>query len=116
MIMGLSDFFSSGMTTIIGFSPQQLLTKDFRELRSTVEKMGLLTPNLLFFYLIFLHIILFDIGAWLIIWHFGTSSIPFFTGVAFFTIAQVWYGSCHVIKIGIFFYICGGSKEFHTFH
>ncbi|KAK9410204.1 fatty acid desaturase 1-like [Crotalus adamanteus] len=70
-------------------SKNQLLAKDFRELRSTVEKMGLLTPNLLFFGLIFLHIILFDISAWLTVWYFGTSSISFFTGVAFFTIAQV---------------------------
>ncbi|XP_026575917.1 fatty acid desaturase 1-like [Pseudonaja textilis] len=69
-------------------SKNQLLINDFRELRSTVEKMGLLTPSLLFFSLIFLHILFFDISAWLIIWYFGTSSIPFYTGVAFFTIAQ----------------------------
>ncbi|KAM3854427.1 acyl-CoA (8-3)-desaturase-like [Vipera latastei] len=69
-------------------SKNQLLAKDFRELRSTVEKMGLLTPNPVFFTLIFLHVILLDIGAWLTVWYFGTSSIPFFTGVAFFTIAQ----------------------------
>uniref|UniRef100_A0A8C6V4F9 Cytochrome b5 heme-binding domain-containing protein n=1 Tax=Naja naja TaxID=35670 RepID=A0A8C6V4F9_NAJNA len=61
----------------------QLLIKDFRELRSTVEKMGLLTPNLLFFSLIFLHILFFDISAWLIIWYFGTSSIPFYTDLFF---------------------------------
>lgn len=115
MIMGLSNFFNWN-DYLLGF-PQQLLAKDFRELRSTVEKMGLLTPNPLFFSLIFLHIILFDIGAWLTIWYFGTSSISFFTGVAFFTIAQVQYGPCHVIRIGIFFYIClKVFKVFHTFH
>ncbi|XP_063145270.1 acyl-CoA (8-3)-desaturase-like [Candoia aspera] len=69
-------------------SKNQLLIEDFRELRSTVEKMGLLTPNLLFFFLISFHIILLDVAAWLIIWYFGTSSIPFFTGLALFTIAQ----------------------------
>ncbi|XP_007440899.1 fatty acid desaturase 1-like [Python bivittatus] len=69
-------------------SKDELLIKDFRELRSTVEKMGLLTPNLWFFFLIFIHIILCDVGAWLTIWYFGTSSVPFFVGCALFTIAQ----------------------------
>ncbi|XP_066475869.1 acyl-CoA (8-3)-desaturase-like [Tiliqua scincoides] len=69
-------------------SKNQLLVKDFRELRSIVEKMGLLKPNSLFFFLIFLHIVLLDVAAWLTIWYFGTSVGPFFIGVLLFTTAQ----------------------------
>ncbi|XP_053128189.1 acyl-CoA (8-3)-desaturase-like isoform X3 [Hemicordylus capensis] len=69
-------------------SKNQLLVKDFRELRSTVEKMGLLKPSNLFFVLIFLHIVLLDIAAWWTIWYFGASLVPFFVGVGLFTTAQ----------------------------
>ncbi|KAF7245490.1 Acyl-CoA (8-3)-desaturase [Varanus komodoensis] len=69
-------------------SKNQLLVQDFRELRSTVEKMGLLKPNSLFFFLIFLHIMLLDVAAWMTIWYFGTSLVPFLIGVALFTTAQ----------------------------
>uniref|UniRef100_A0A8D0DKB7 Cytochrome b5 heme-binding domain-containing protein n=1 Tax=Salvator merianae TaxID=96440 RepID=A0A8D0DKB7_SALMN len=62
--------------------------KDFRELRSTVEKMDLLKPNIFFFFLMFLHIVVLDVAAWLTIWYFGDSLIPFFVGVALFTTAQ----------------------------
>ncbi|XP_062994684.1 acyl-CoA (8-3)-desaturase-like [Elgaria multicarinata webbii] len=70
-------------------SKNQLLMKDFRELRSTVEKMGLLKPNSLFFFLMFLHIVILDVAAWMTIWYFGSSLVPFFIGVALNTIAQV---------------------------
>ncbi|XP_062973090.1 acyl-CoA (8-3)-desaturase-like [Elgaria multicarinata webbii] len=69
-------------------SKNQLLMKDFRELRSTVEKMGLLKPNSLFFFLMFLHIVILDVAAWMTIWYFGSSLVPFFIGVALNTIAQ----------------------------
>ncbi|XP_003224187.1 acyl-CoA (8-3)-desaturase isoform X1 [Anolis carolinensis] len=69
-------------------SKNQLLVNDFRELRATVEKMGLLKPNRLFFFLMLVHIIVLDVAAWLTIWYFGASSLPFFVGVACFTIAQ----------------------------
>ncbi|XP_060119166.1 acyl-CoA (8-3)-desaturase-like [Heteronotia binoei] len=66
----------------------QLIVEDFRKLRSTVEKMGLLKPDNFFFFLVFLHIVLLDIVAWLTIWYFGSSLVPFFIGVALFTTAQ----------------------------
>ncbi|XP_062823533.1 acyl-CoA (8-3)-desaturase isoform X2 [Anolis carolinensis] len=71
-----------------GQDATQLLVNDFRELRATVEKMGLLKPNRLFFFLMLVHIIVLDVAAWLTIWYFGASSLPFFVGVACFTIAQ----------------------------
>uniref|UniRef100_A0A8D0KV32 Cytochrome b5 heme-binding domain-containing protein n=1 Tax=Strix occidentalis caurina TaxID=311401 RepID=A0A8D0KV32_STROC len=39
------------------------LLEDFRELRCTVEKMGLLRPNYTFFFLIFLHIMVLDAAS-----------------------------------------------------
>ncbi|KAG8125551.1 putative Fatty acid desaturase 1 protein [Naja naja] len=53
------------------------LVEDFRELRATVEKMGLLNSNHLFFLLSLLHILLLDVSAWLNVWYFGTSLVPF---------------------------------------
>lgn len=57
--------------------PQKALTDEFRELRATVERMGLLKANHLFFLLYLLHILLLDVAAWLILWIFGTSLVPF---------------------------------------
>ncbi|XP_034624678.1 acyl-CoA (8-3)-desaturase-like [Trachemys scripta elegans] len=58
-------------------SKNKLLVEDFRELRTTVERMGLLNPNHLFFFLLLLHILLLDAAAWLTIWYFGSSLLPF---------------------------------------
>uniref|UniRef100_A0A8D0L8L4 Cytochrome b5 heme-binding domain-containing protein n=1 Tax=Sphenodon punctatus TaxID=8508 RepID=A0A8D0L8L4_SPHPU len=69
-------------------SKNKMLVEDFRELRTTMERMGLLKPNRLFFFLIFLHILLLDAAAWLTVWYFGTSWVPFLVGVALFTTAQ----------------------------
>lgn len=84
--------------------PQQLLVKDFRELRSVVEQMGLLKPSNLFFFLIFLHIVLLDVAAWLTIWYFGTSVGSFFLSVLLFTSAQVQcWNHYAVLEICLFF-------------
>nr|XP_033784316.1 acyl-CoA (8-3)-desaturase isoform X1 [Geotrypetes seraphini] len=53
------------------------LTKEFRELRTVVEKMGLMKPNHLFFFGILFHILLLDLAAWLTIWYFGASLVPY---------------------------------------
>ncbi|KAJ7344256.1 hypothetical protein JRQ81_000206 [Phrynocephalus forsythii] len=53
------------------------LTEDFRELRGTVEKMGLLEPNHIFFFLYLAHILALDVAAWLNLWYFGCSLVPF---------------------------------------
>uniref|UniRef100_A0A7M4EIS7 Fatty acid desaturase 1-like n=1 Tax=Crocodylus porosus TaxID=8502 RepID=A0A7M4EIS7_CROPO len=58
-------------------SKNKLLVEDFRELRTTVERLGLLKPNYLFFALHLFHILLMDIAAWLTLWYFGSSLVPF---------------------------------------
>nr|XP_056707683.1 acyl-CoA (8-3)-desaturase-like [Euleptes europaea] len=73
-------------------SKNELLVKDFRDLSVTVKKMGLMDSNYLFFALMFLHIILLDIAAWMIIYYFGTSWVPFIFSMFTFAIAQVQYG------------------------
>ncbi|KFQ70228.1 Fatty acid desaturase 1, partial [Phaethon lepturus] len=81
------------------------LLEDFRELRCTIEKMGLLRPNYVFFFLIFLHLLVLDAASWLVIWYFGISLVPFLVGIALFTIAQIqmgWFqhdlGHCSVFR------------------
>ncbi|KAG9475702.1 hypothetical protein GDO78_003878 [Eleutherodactylus coqui] len=53
------------------------MVEDFRALRSTVEQMGLLKPNKLFFVGVLLHILLLDALAWLNLYFLGSSLIPF---------------------------------------
>ncbi|XP_007106251.2 acyl-CoA (8-3)-desaturase isoform X2 [Physeter macrocephalus] len=53
------------------------LTEEFRELQATVERMGLMKANPVFFLLYLLHILLLDVIAWLTLWLFGTSFLPF---------------------------------------
>ncbi|XP_064432399.1 acyl-CoA (8-3)-desaturase isoform X3 [Mirounga angustirostris] len=53
------------------------LIDEFRELRATVERMGLMKANHVFFLLYLLHILLLDVAAWLTLWVFGTSLVPF---------------------------------------
>ncbi|GAB0189718.1 acyl-CoA (8-3)-desaturase-like [Grus japonensis] len=67
----------------------KMLVKDFRELRATVEKMGLLKPNQLFFFLHLAHILLLDTAAWLILFYFGTSLMPFIVSLVALTVSQV---------------------------
>ncbi|NXU73907.1 FADS1 desaturase, partial [Oreotrochilus melanogaster] len=81
------------------------LLEDFRELRCTIEKMGLLRPNSIFFFLIFLHLLVLDAASWLVVWYFGISFVPFVVGMAFFTTAQIqmgWFqhdlGHCSVLR------------------
>ncbi|XP_059875003.1 acyl-CoA (8-3)-desaturase isoform X2 [Delphinus delphis] len=53
------------------------LTEEFRALQATVERMGLMKANPVFFLLYLLHIVLLDVAAWLTLWLFGTSFLPF---------------------------------------
>ncbi|XP_071415375.1 acyl-CoA (8-3)-desaturase-like isoform X3 [Pithys albifrons albifrons] len=69
----------------------ELLVRDFRELRDTVEKMGLLEPNQLFFFLHLAHILLLDSAAWLILLYFGTSLLPFVVSLLVLTISQLGF-------------------------
>ncbi|XP_063293827.1 acyl-CoA (8-3)-desaturase isoform X2 [Pelobates fuscus] len=57
-------------------SKNAAMVEDFRSLRSTVERMGLLKPNKLFFFGVLIHIILLDVVAWATLYYGGTSLIP----------------------------------------
>ncbi|NXG78033.1 FADS1 desaturase, partial [Baryphthengus martii] len=81
------------------------LLEDFRELRCTIEKMGLLRPNYIFFFLVFLHFLVLDAMSWLVVWYFGISLVPFLVGIVLFTVAQIqmgWFqhdlGHCSVFR------------------
>ncbi|XP_053139052.1 acyl-CoA (8-3)-desaturase-like isoform X2 [Hemicordylus capensis] len=68
-------------------SKNKLLVEDFRKLRVTVEEMGLLNPNHLFFFLYLIHILVLDVAAWLNMWYFGSSLVPFlFSGLLLGTV------------------------------
>lgn len=69
--------------------PQKELTDEFRELRATVERMGLMKANHLFFLFYLLHILLLDVAAWLTLWIFGTSLVPFFLCAVLLSVVQV---------------------------
>ncbi|XP_054827082.1 acyl-CoA (8-3)-desaturase-like [Eublepharis macularius] len=73
-------------------SKNELLLKDFRALYVTVKKMGLMNSSYLFFTLMFLHIVLLDFAAGIIIIYFGTSWVPFLFSMMIFATAQVQYG------------------------
>nr|XP_011718717.1 fatty acid desaturase 1 [Macaca nemestrina] len=68
------------------------LTDEFRELRATVERMGLMKANHVFFLLYLLHILLLDGAAWLTLWIFGTSFLPFLLCAVLLTAAQIQAG------------------------
>uniref|UniRef100_A0A8C7E2E6 Cytochrome b5 heme-binding domain-containing protein n=1 Tax=Naja naja TaxID=35670 RepID=A0A8C7E2E6_NAJNA len=51
----------------------EMLVKDFHELRATVEKMGLFKSRFSFFAWMFMHAFILDIASWCIIWYFGKS-------------------------------------------
>ncbi|XP_044870336.1 acyl-CoA (8-3)-desaturase-like [Mauremys mutica] len=63
----------------------KLLVEDFRELRATIERMELLNPNSLFFFLIFLQILLLEATRWITLWYFGTSLLPFLISAVLLT-------------------------------
>lgn len=65
------------------------LTDEFRELRATVEQMGLMKANHVFFLLYLLHILLLDVAAWLTLWVFGTSYVPFILCAVLLSTVQV---------------------------
>ncbi|XP_039209099.1 acyl-CoA (8-3)-desaturase-like isoform X3 [Crotalus tigris] len=69
-------------------SKNKLLVEDFRELVSTVEKMGLFKPNQFFFFLMLLQILLLDAAGWFVMWYFGTSITPFLIATLCLTFAQ----------------------------
>ncbi|XP_032080806.1 acyl-CoA (8-3)-desaturase-like [Thamnophis elegans] len=69
----------------------EMLVKEFHELRATVKKMGLLKSRFSFFAFMFLHALILDFASWFTIWYFGKSWMPFLLGVAMFTVGQIQY-------------------------
>ncbi|XP_072322468.1 acyl-CoA (8-3)-desaturase-like isoform X3 [Scyliorhinus torazame] len=67
-------------------------TDDFRELRALVERTNLLKPNKLFFAGLLVHLLLLDAAAWLTLWYFGTSLVPFLISTALLAIVQAQGG------------------------
>lgn len=51
--------------------------------------MGLMKPNHVFFLMHLLHILLLDVTAWLILWLFGTSFVPFVLCAVLLSTVQV---------------------------
>ncbi|KAL7992016.1 hypothetical protein Chor_016272, partial [Crotalus horridus] len=75
-----------------GQDATEMLVHDFHELRTKVEKMGLLKSSVPFFAVIFLHAFLLDVASWFTVWYFGKTWVPFFIGVTLFTVSQIQYG------------------------
>lgn len=78
-----------GITVAPSPPSQKELTDDFRELRATVEWMGLMKANHGFFLLCLLHILVLDVAAWLTLWVFGTSFVPFVVCAVLLSTVQV---------------------------
>ncbi|CAC5377876.1 FADS2 [Mytilus coruscus] len=57
------------------------IEEDFRKLRSTAVQMGLFKANFLYFALYFLHVVVFEILAYLTLYYFGSGWIPFLVSV-----------------------------------
>ncbi|XP_005988035.1 acyl-CoA (8-3)-desaturase [Latimeria chalumnae] len=73
-------------------SKNNVAVQDFRQLRDTVEKMGVMKPNKLFFLGMLLHILLLDVAAWFTLWYFGTSLFPFLISAALLGTVQAQAG------------------------
>ncbi|XP_033612671.1 acyl-CoA (8-3)-desaturase isoform X2 [Fukomys damarensis] len=73
-------------------SKNKELTLEFRELQATVERMGLMRTNPLFFLLCLLHILLLEVAAWLTLRVLGTSLVPFLLCAVLLSVAQAQAG------------------------
>ncbi|XP_053165683.1 acyl-CoA (8-3)-desaturase-like isoform X2 [Hemicordylus capensis] len=70
-------------------SKNKMLIDDFRELRDTVEKMGLLKPNTFFFMSLLFHVLVLDAASWLTLLFFGASLLPYLISVMLLTVSQI---------------------------
>lgn len=65
------------------------IIEDFRQVRTTVEQMGLFQPSIAFYVLTMVHIVLLDAAGWAIMWYFGTGWIPYTAAALCLVTAQV---------------------------
>lgn len=76
--------------------PQQRKVKsieeDFRELRTTAEKMGLFKPSVLFYTLVLIHILVLEWAAWAVMAYWGTGWGPCLLSLALMTTVQAQVG------------------------
>jgi hypothetical protein len=63
--------------------------RDFRELREKAERLGYLKASPVFFTLIILHILAFELAAWLVFYHFGVNWMTLSVGAICLVTAQV---------------------------
>ncbi|CAL1544209.1 unnamed protein product [Lymnaea stagnalis] len=68
------------------------LIKDFREIRRTVEDMGLFKASIPFFTFIMLHIFVLELLGWLIVYYFGASWSSLLVASIFLVSAQAQAG------------------------
>jgi len=68
---------------------QSPLLKDFHELRSQIEAMGLFSPNAFFYVAVMVHILFFDFLGWWTMRTFGTGWLSFIVASCFLATAQV---------------------------
>ena len=68
---------------------QTELMKDFRELRATVEKMGLFRASPLFFGFVMFQILALEFGGWFTVYYFGTSWLALLAASLLLVTAQV---------------------------
>ncbi|KAK3794243.1 hypothetical protein RRG08_039024 [Elysia crispata] len=68
------------------------LMKDFRELRATVEKMGLFRASPWFFGFVMFHILALEFGGWFIVYYFGTSWLALLAASLLLVTAQAQAG------------------------
>ena len=71
------------------FILQSRLVEDFQELRKTLESMNLFNANLGFFFLHFTQILILEVLAWVIVWHFGSGWLVTIFISCLLTVAQV---------------------------
>ena len=64
---------------------------DYEDLRKKVEDMGLFEIKKWFFFLYFLHLIVLECLAYLVMSHFGTSWLPYLTTVLLLSTFQVTF-------------------------
>ncbi|VDI37149.1 acyl-CoA 6-desaturase (Delta-6 desaturase) [Mytilus galloprovincialis] len=60
------------------------IKEDFRKLRLTAVQMGLFKANFWYFALYFLHVVVFEILAYLTLYYFGSGWIPFVISLLFY--------------------------------
>ena len=69
--------------------PQAAIKRDFRDLRQKVQDMGLFKVDPWFYIFHLLHIILLEVLAVAVIWHYGTGWIPWLSAAFLMCTAQV---------------------------